>query len=149
MNLTTGKIIVRSVLVTYAVIGTFGFTLIARAAPAGAPQMVANELAAQRALGYEPCEPKLGQIPADQNPDGAIYAWAGGTMPGETCEVSFSTDMPVEAMEWVAWHEVCHLSTLNRIFADPHRPIVDAAHRHPEFLACISHGPVETGGYLH
>lgn len=110
--------------------------------------MVARELAAQRALGYQPCEPRVGQIPAEEraaNPD--VLAWAGGTNPGEECYVEFAS-VPAKDLSWIAWHEVCHLSTLNAIFADPHRPIVDAAHRHPLFLECLSHGPVETGGYL-
>ena len=149
MNLTaTQKAATVGVLAGTVWFFLFGWFLIGSAAPAGAPQMVANELAAQRDLGYEPCEPQVGQIPADHPDADGVYAWAGGTQPGETCIVEFSVSMPGEALEWIPWHEVCHLSTLNKIYADPHRPVVDAAHTHPAFQWCIAQGPAETGGYL-
>lgn len=115
--------------------------------PAWAPQMVTKELAAQRALGYQPCEPKLSQVPADRAEQG-VLADAAPDIMFQECEIRFTSNIPAKDLDWIAWHEVCHLSTMNQIYADPHRDILDPAHRHPLFLACISQGPVETGGYL-
>ncbi len=107
------------------------------ATPAYAPPMVALELAEQRALGYRPCEPVVSQLPASA---GLFADAATPGDPGVQCEIRIAAHTPAEALAWVAWHEVCHQSTMQPIHRDP-------AHQHPMFLACLDHGPSERGGY--
>lgn len=121
--------------------------VIVPATAAWAPQMVAAELAAQRALGYEVCEPHISELPEELVEQG-VYADAGATPMYETCKIRFASNVPVEDLNWVAWHETCHLATLNEIFADPiSEAMQDPAHEHPLFLGCLDHGPTERGGY--
>lgn len=115
------------------------------ASPAGAPQMVAGALQTQRELGWEPCQPNITQLPADAPED--LAADAATIIPNGTCEIRFSHRLAAVDIDWVAWHEVCHLSTFEQVMRDPHRDIMDPAHRHPLFLACLNAGPDERGGY--
>lgn len=118
---------------------------LAVATPAYAPPMVDFELSAQRALGYEPCEPNVAQLPA------SVGLFADAMTPGDPgtyCEIRFAVHVPAEALAWVAWHEVCHLSTMQPIHRDPaHTQLEDPAHEHPMFLECLDHGPAKRGGY--
>lgn len=112
---------------------------------AWAPPMVAQELAAQRAMGWKPCEPVISQLPS--GPDLLADAATPGD-PGVFCEIRFSVDIKAEQLDWVAWHEVCHLSTGIDIHADPaHLQYEDPAHQHPLFTSCIDQGPTERGQY--
>lgn len=127
----------------------FGFYFIPEDNPAWAPEMMALELAQQRALGWQPCEPVISQLPEDMAQEGVV-AEAAATPLYTTCEVRFGVGHGITAadLHWVAWHEACHLSTLNEIYADPtHESFEDAAHKHPLFLACLDQGPAERGGY--
>lgn len=140
---TQVKVGIASVVAAAAV--TVGIVLPAQ--PAWAPQMVGVELAAQRTLGYSPCEPTVSQLPAELEAE-RVAADAAPDFMFQRCEIRFASNIPTEDLGWVAWHEACHLSTMRNIWADPHRPLVDPAHRHVLFLQCISYGPAETGGYL-
>jgi hypothetical protein len=116
---------------------------------AWAPQMVATELAAQRALGYQPCEPIISQLPAELAAEGVLADAAPAVM-FQTCEIRFAANVPAEDLDWVAWHEVAHLSTMVAIYADPASATMDdPAHCHPLFLELIEQGPQEKGGYGH
>lgn len=122
-------------------------SLVPNAQPAWAPEMVGLELAAQRALGWTPCEPVLSQIPFDLQEAGVLADAATTEMFGE-CKIRFAANVPADALDWVAWHEVAHLSTMDAIHADPaHEHMEDPYHCHPLFLAAIAQGPAETGGY--
>lgn len=130
--------------------GAAGFTVISivpNAEAAWAPEMVGLELAAQRAAGFSPCQPHISQLPLQDQEQG----WLADAIPtpyGNACEIRFAVNVPAEDLHWVAWHEVCHLSTMNQIFADPVRAARDdAAHTDPEFLRCLDLGPADRGGY--
>ena len=119
-----------------------------QAQPAWAPQMVANELAAQRALGWQPCEPTVSQLPADVESEG-VSADAAPDFMFQVCEIRFAASVSAADLDWISWHEACHLSTMRPIWDDPiHEQMGDPAHDHPLFLECISQGPAEHGGYL-
>lgn len=122
-------------------------SLVPNAQPAWAPEMVGMEIEALRALGYEVCEPTVGQLPDAAEQEGAV-ADAIPTPYGDRCAVRFSDLLEAEDLNWVAWHESCHLATVNDIFADAaSADMEDPAHQHPLFSACLDHGPSERGGY--
>lgn len=123
-------------------------SLIPNAAAAWAPTMVGREVAHLRTLGYQVCEPRIGQITDQQAIADGYLAWATTPEVGGECMVEFTVGFEPEALNWVAWHESCHLATLTNIFADPERAQgADPAHTDPAFLACLDHGPAEHGGY--
>lgn len=122
-------------------------SLVPNAQPAWAPQMVALELEAIRALGYQVCEPVISQLPADRQAEGVLADANNGEQNG-TCEIRFAVDIPAEELDWVAWHEVAHLATVHDIYEDPYSgTLEDPAHQHPMFLNLLDHGPSERGGY--
>lgn len=105
---------------------------------------VADALAAQRALGYQPCEPAV--LPLYDQDATKLGAADNGVQSGE-CAVWLKPGLDSETLGWVAWHEACHLSTVQLIWEQPIEGLDDPAHRHPLFRACVQQGPDETGGY--
>lgn len=134
--------------VTASALAFTAVSLIPNAQPAWAPEMVGLELAAQRAAGWEPCEPVVSQLPAEEQAAGKAADAAIPGDPGVICEIRFAVNLTAADLEWVAWHEVCHLSTVPAIYADTASAgMDDAAHKHPLFKACIAQGPADRGGY--
>ncbi len=116
------------------------------AGSAEAPTFIASAVNRQTDMGYRPCKPTVTPLPQELAANG-ILADAAPTEMFQVCEIRVWQALKATDFEWVAWHEVCHLSTLADIWADPHRTIIDAAHAHPAFRQCIARGPDETGGY--
>jgi hypothetical protein len=117
------------------------------ATPAYAPSPVAIAWAAQIALGYSPCKPIVSPLPADVEATGAAADADNGEQSGK-CEIRISPNVLDRDLEWLAWHEVAHLSTVSRIYADPiSRTMADPAHCHPLFTDLLAKGPAEAGGY--
>lgn len=110
-----------------------------RADAASGPPPVEAALAAQRALGYAPCTPKVLDLPADELAKGALGdSWNQGGI----CEIRLDPNLPDKDVAWVVWHEVCHLSTLDAILAAG----LDV-HEAPAFKQCVRLGPDDGGLY--
>lgn len=125
--------------VSAGVVGTAG--------PAAAPSPFASAWEAQTALGYEPCRPAIEPLPLSRVADGFAADADNGEQSGR-CVIRVAWDLPDELLNTIAWHEVCHLSTGVRIFADPDSAgLVDPWHHSPLFTQCLAFGPAEHGGY--
>lgn len=116
---------------------------------AAAPTMLGNEIHSLRALGYKVCTPEIVPFNPEDLPEGSI----AGAIPdgyGYNCQAEFSSALSIEDLNWVAWHEACHLATMNAIYDDPDHDLLgsDWVHAHPLFKQCLKYGPVENGGYL-
>lgn len=121
--------------------------VVANVSAAWAPTMVDIEMAHLRSLGYEICDPIILQLPDKKEDEGAL-ASAIPTPYAEHCILWFSDLIETSDLNWVAHHEVCHLATVNDIFADGvSDKMEDPAHQHPLFSACLDHGPIDRGGY--
>jgi hypothetical protein len=117
--------------------------------PAGAPMLgVQGALEAQRRLGYSPCQPALSPLPQERVDEGILGDADNGVQSGD-CRIRLAADIPADLLPTVVFHEVCHLSTVQRIADSPDRYAYgeDWAHKHPLFKECLSHGPADTGGY--
>ena len=110
--------------------------------------VVTSALQAQRAVGYSPCEPRVSQLSTVLVAPGVLGAAATPGDPGVECEVWLSASLAPEVLVWVAWHEVCHLSTSRAIHADLGSALlVDPIHEHSLFVGCLGFGPDDRGGY--
>lgn len=97
----------------------------------------------QRALGYEPCEPTL--VERDKyGPVPEAAAWASWPETFERCEIGWDPAFNTDDQSWVdyvAWHEVCHLSTGLIIDRDLRYwkagAMADPYHMAPEFHGCM------------
>lgn len=115
---------------------------------AWAPSPISTAVEAQRAIGYDPCTPRVGPLPLEIVAEG-VAADAAPTFGAQECEIRMAYNMAHSDLDWVAWHEVCHLSTLNLIHdAGEAHEDTDWAHENYRFQDCIRQGPVEQGGYL-
>lgn len=125
-----------------------GASTLGIAGTAGAPTFIGDAVERQRALGYDVCEPIITPLPQYLADDG-VLADADNGMQSNRCEIRVWQSLSAEAFEWVAWHEVCHLSTIQPIYDAPDRDAwgEDWAHAHPRFRQCLRFGPAETGGY--
>lgn len=121
------------------------FGVCAPATAAWAPSPFATAVASQRLLGLSPCTPAIGPLPEDAL-EGLAADADNGEQSGQ-CAIRVSATLEDKDLEWVAWHEVCHLSTLGAIMRDDERPTEDPAHTHPLFTRCLDHGPRYRGGY--
>lgn len=138
----------KAMAVTASALAFTAVSLIPNAQPAWAPEMVGLEIKALRAVGYEVCEPVIGQLPDDVEQKGVVADASVPGDPGVICEIRFSDLLETEDLNWVAHHEACHLATVNDIYADPaSADMEDPAHEHPLFSACLDHGPADRGGY--
>jgi hypothetical protein len=124
-----------------------GLAVVAPATAAWAPSNIATAWERQTALGYTPCRPIVSPLPADLVADGTLADANNGEQSGE-CEIRIAANLPDDAIEWVAWHEMCHLSTVADIYASGDlSQLADPAHQHPLFKQCLRFGPSMTGGY--
>ena len=124
-----------------------GLAVAAPAAAAGAPSPVASAWERQTALGYSPCRPIVSPLPEDLMLAGVLADANNGEQSG-VCEIRIARNLPDDAVDWVAWHEICHLSTVTDIYASGDlSQFSDPAHQHPLFKQCLRFGPSMTGGY--
>lgn len=124
-----------------------GLAVILPASSAWAPSPVSIAWDQQTKLGYTPCRPIVTPLPEEQMLLGVLADADNGIQSG-TCEIRIARNLPDDAVEWVVWHEVCHLSTMQDIYelggADQ---FTDWAHQHPLFKQCLNFGPAFTNGY--
>lgn len=115
--------------------------VILTASAAWAPSPVATAVAAQRALGMSPCTPRVLPLPSELEATGIVGDADNGIQSG-TCKVRLASSLPDHDVVGVAWHEVCHLSTVEAIAqsADKLDWGDDWAHNHPLFLQCNAGG---------
>lgn len=130
--------------VTQAALAATILVAVISPASATAPDPVLAALEAQRDLGWEPCEPEI--LPLYDQDQDKVGAADNGIQSGH-CAIWIRAGLPADLLETVAWHEVCHLSTVHQIFSQPVAGMEDPAHKHPLFKACLAQGPAETGGY--
>lgn len=121
--------------------------IVAPATAAWAPSPIATAWDRQTALGYAPCRPTVSVLPLERVAEGVLADADNGEQSG-TCEIRIAWNLSDADLDWVAWHEVCHLSTVAAIYATPEAgAMVDPAHGHGLFRQCIRFGPTNTGGY--
>lgn len=124
-----------------------GLAVVLPASAAGAPSPIASAWERQTALGYAPCRPIVSPLPADLIAEGVLADANNGEQFG-ACEIRVAANLSNDDVDWVAWHEVCHLSTMRDIYRSGDiAGMADPAHTHPLFRQCIAGGPQETGGY--
>lgn len=130
--------------------GTVALATVLPVSAAFAPSPIASAVTQQRKLGYAPCTPNVAPLPADVAAKGTVADADNGIHSGN-CEIRMGDGytLPDEMLETVAWHEVCHLSTVQLIAqsGDWSEYGEDWAHAHPRFKQCLRFGPKDTMGY--
>lgn len=117
------------------------------ASTATSSSLLGDALAKQRAMGYNPCTPYIGFLPQSEQNQGVLADSDNGNESG-VCFIRFGV-FEDSLLTDVAWHEVCHLSTVQMIAdsdqKDQYGP--DWAHNAPYFKQCIRMGPPDPLGY--
>lgn len=116
------------------------------ATAAWAPSPFKQAWEAQTALGYRPCLPQMSNLPAEVEAEGVVADAADAHTFG-VCEIRTASkpNFPHHTLDWVAWHEMCHLSVSPQITdalkAAPAAWGDDPYHSHPAFKQCVRMGP--------
>lgn len=132
---------------TLAAAGLTAAAVVTPATAAWAPSPIATAWERQADLGYTPCKPKVSTLPLHLVAEGVAADADNGEQSG-TCEIRMAWNLPDADLDWVAWHEVCHLSTVSAIYQTAEAgTLTDPAHQHGLFRQCLGFGPTETGGY--